>query len=55
MLKEKIKVGDIQIDENKSEWIVIGVTHMRRNSLAHKVHSQISPIIAKSYVIEEEM
>ena len=48
------KVGDIQIDKDRSEWIVIGVnrvgvSRVRRNSLAHRVHAQSSPEIAQSY------
>lgn len=47
------KIGDIQIDSDKSEWVIIGITHtgvsrVRRNSLAHKIHAQDSPEIAKS-------
>ena len=50
------KVGDIQIDNNKTEWVVIGATHtgisrVKRNSLAHKVHAQSSPEIAKSILV----
>jgi hypothetical protein len=46
--------GDIQIDADKSEWIVIGATNLgvsrvKRNSLAHKVHAESSPAIAKSF------
>lgn len=52
------KAGDIQIDEDGSEWVVIGATRVgisrvRRNSLAHRVHAQSSPEIARSYVIPE--
>lgn len=48
-----IKIGDIQIDSDGSEWVIIGVTHIgvsriRRYSLAHQVHSEGSPEIAKS-------
>jgi hypothetical protein len=50
------KVGDIQIDNNKSEWVVVGVTHsgvsrVKRNSLAHQIHAQSSIDIAKSYTL----
>lgn len=55
MIKKKSlpKIGDIQIDDNKSEWIVIGISHtgvsrVRRNSLAHEIHAQGSPEIAKT-------
>lgn len=48
-----VKIGDIQVDSDKSEWVVIGVTHtgisrVRKNSLAHIVHAKMSPEIAKS-------
>lgn len=48
-----IKIGDVQIDKDKSEWVVIGVNHsgisrVRKNSLAHQVHAESSPDIAKS-------
>jgi hypothetical protein len=49
------QVGDIQVDKNSLEWIVVGVTHtgvsrVRRNSLAHKVHAKRSPEIAKTLI-----
>jgi hypothetical protein len=49
----KTKVGDIQVDDNMMEWVVVGVGHMgisrvRRNSLAHFSHAKVSPEIAKS-------
>lgn len=52
-LDTDIKIGDIQIDKDKKEWIVIGVNHtgisrVRRYSLAHQVHSEGMPEIAKS-------
>jgi hypothetical protein len=49
-----VKVGDIQIDENGTEWVVIAVagreivSRVQRNSLAHRVHAEGSPNIAKS-------
>jgi hypothetical protein len=47
------KIGDVQIDRDKSEWVVIGVSHsgvsrVRRHSLAHQTHSTGVPEIAKS-------
>ena len=51
---DPIKIGDIQVDEeDKSEWIIIGINHsgisrVKRNSLAHKIHAEVSPEIAKS-------
>lgn len=53
------KQGDIQIDNDKSEWIVVSATPMafsriKRNSLAHKVHAQSSPDIAKSYTVKDD-
>jgi hypothetical protein len=58
MIKEspRPKIGDIQIDDDKTEWIVVEITHsgisrVKRNSLAHLVHSAYSPEIAKTYVI----
>ena len=53
-----MKVGDIQIDDNRTEWIVVGIfgrgltNRVRRNSLAHRVHAQLSPEIAKSLAEE---
>lgn len=46
-------IGDIQIDNDKTEWVVVGIGHMgvsrvRRNSLAHQTHAQSSPKIAES-------
>ena len=54
----KPKVGDIQIDDDKTEWVVIGITHngvsrVKRLSLAHYVHAQSSPVIAKSFILPE--
>jgi len=56
------KVGDIQTDVDKSEWVVIGVSsklhppsRVRRNSLAHRVHAQSSSEIAKSLTIQEPL
>jgi hypothetical protein len=60
--KQKIrvpKVGDIQRDFNGSEWIVITVTgrgitsRVRRNSLAHQIHAENSPVIARSLMTSE--
>lgn len=56
--KEIPKIGDIQIDADKSEWVVIansysGVSRVKRNSLAHLIHSAYSPEIAKSYTQKE--
>lgn len=53
------KIGDIQIDKDKSEWVIIsatpvGISRVKRNSLAHKVHAESSPDIAKSYVVAKE-
>lgn len=58
MRKPLPKVGEIQIDNDGSEWVIIGIGHMgisrvKRNSLAHRVHAQSSPEIAKSYTKEE--
>lgn len=53
-----IKIGDIQIDSNKTEWVVIAVNHsgisrVKRNSLAHKIHAEGMPAIAKSLTLNE--
>jgi hypothetical protein len=53
------KVGSIQIEADKSEWVIVGtsnsgVSRVRRNSLAHKVHAESSPVIALSYIKKEE-
>jgi hypothetical protein len=53
MEDDSVKIGDIQVDSDKSEWVVIGVNHsgisrVRKNSLAHKIHAEVSPDIAKS-------
>lgn len=50
---QKPKIGDIQTDSNGIEWIVVGNSHtgisrVKRNSLAHTIHAQSSPDIAKS-------
>lgn len=50
-----MKIGDIQIDNNQTEWVIVGITHtgvsrVKRNSLAHYVHAQRSPEIAKSLI-----
>lgn len=55
-MKTHPKIGDIQTDTDKTEWVVVGVGHLglsrvRRNSLAHRVHAQRSEDIAKSLVI----
>ena len=53
-----MKVGDIEIDDNRTEWIVVGIfgrgrtNRVRRNSLAHRIHAQVSPEIAKSLAEE---
>ena len=54
-----LKIGDIQTDSDKSEWIIVAITNtkpsrVRRNSLAHKVHAQSSPDIAKSYTLKDD-
>lgn len=53
ILTSNKKPGDIEIDENKVEWVIIainysGVSRVRRNSLAHRVHAKTSPEIAKT-------
>lgn len=50
------KVGDIQVDKNESEWVVVGICHLgisrvKRDSLAHEIHAQSSPEIAKSLTV----
>ena len=52
------KLGDIQIDSNGSEWIVVGVatrhvSRVRRYSIAHQVHAKDSPVIAESLEVDE--
>lgn len=49
----KLKIGDMQIDPDKSEWIIISVygnriSRVRRYSLAHHIHADGDPEIAKS-------
>jgi hypothetical protein len=56
---EKPKLGDIQIDKDGSEWVVVGVTtrsvsRVRRYSLAHHVHAEGSPTIAESLKVEDD-
>ena len=53
MESSRSKVGDIQVDKDGSEWVVIGVGHtglsrIRRNSMAHIIHARRSQEIAKS-------
>ncbi len=48
-----IKIGDIQTDANKTEWVIVVITHsglsrVRRYSLAHQIHALNSPEIAES-------
>lgn len=48
-----VKIGDVQVDANNTEWVVVGVSHsglsrVRQYSLAHQVHAQAVPEIAKS-------
>jgi hypothetical protein len=56
--KKKPEIGDIQVDLNGSEWVVVGTTtrsvsRVRRYSLAHQVHSEGSPRIAESLVVTD--
>ncbi len=56
--KPKPKIGDIQIDANGSEWVLVGVAYLgsllvKRNSLAHRVHAEYSTAVAKSLTIED--
>jgi hypothetical protein len=46
-----MEVGDLQVDPDDSEWVVIGIYHMngqekasrvRRNSDAHRVHASVA-------------
>lgn len=60
-IKVRIRIGDIQTDDHdeKVQWVVIGVTHLgisrvKRDSLAHLVHAQSSPDIAKSLTLPIE-
>lgn len=55
-LYKSLKVGDIQTDNNGSEWVIVGISNtgysrVKRNSLAHLIHSSYSPEIAKAYVV----
>lgn len=54
-----LRVGDVQIDRDKhgkilSEWVIIEVfphrspSRVRRNSLAHHIHAEGTPILAES-------
>jgi hypothetical protein len=54
-----MEVGDLQVDPDGSEWVVIGIFHIngqerasrvRRNSDAHRVHASVAatPKIAES-------
>ena len=48
-----LKIGDVQIDVDNSEWVVVAVyqkriSRVRRNSLAHRIHAEGTPEIAKS-------
>lgn len=48
-----LKIGDIQTDKDESEWVIVAITHsgvsrVRKDSLAHRVHAKVSPEIAKS-------
>jgi hypothetical protein len=53
------KVGDIQVDHDKSEWVVVAVagrnrvSRVKRNSLAHYLHAEVSSEIASSYQAEK--
>jgi hypothetical protein len=56
--EKKAEIGDIQIDGNGNEWVVVGVTtrstsRVRRYSLAHQVHAEGSAIIAESLTKEK--
>ncbi len=48
---ELMEVGDLQVDPDGSEWVVIGIYHLngqekasrvRRNSDAHRVHASVA-------------
>lgn len=50
-----IAIGDIVIDNDNTEWVIVGISHtglsrVRRNSLAHEIHAQGSPEIAKTLI-----
>lgn len=52
-------IGEIQIDKDGTEWVVVGITHsgvsrVKRNSLAHLIHAQHSPEIANKLVVPKE-
>lgn len=56
--KALTQVGNIQMDSNNQEWVIVAITHaglsrVKRNSIAHLVHAKYSPEIAKSVIIEE--
>lgn len=56
MTTKPLAIGDVQTDRDKTEWVIVGITHaglsrVRRNSLAHYIHAQHSPEIAKAIVI----
>ena len=50
----KPEAGDIQVDPDGSEWVIIAVygrglfTRIRRDSLAHQVFAKDIPVFAKS-------
>jgi hypothetical protein len=60
---KSLAIGDIQVDRDKdgnvlAEWVVIsiyprGLSRVKRNSLAHQVHAEGTPEIAKSLQIKE--
>lgn len=58
-MTESPKVGDVQTDIDGSEWVVISVfgrnrtSRVKRNSLAHYIHAEVSPIIAESFEREK--
>lgn len=65
IIKERIiiEVGDIQIDEDDSEWVVVSISmlngqqrasRVRRGSLAHHIHAELSLVIAESLDKEED-
>lgn len=54
------KVGDIQVDNIGMEWVVVGVTtlgisRVRRNSMAHIIHARRSAEIAKTLLDENPL
>jgi len=57
LAKRKIpQIGDIQMDSNNQEWIIVAITHaglsrVKRNSLAHLIHATYSPEVAKSLTL----